>query len=111
MSAVAYTVAALPESTLSIQAALALRDLCDANRKLLAPHISAFGELHAGLAQVPVGQVLLICLVGLTICQDLEKSKVLQSIASVIEALPPAEQIAPVEVRMRLLFCSLVLTF
>ncbi|KAF9037788.1 ARM repeat-containing protein, partial [Hymenopellis radicata] len=81
MSAVAYTVAALPESTLSIQAALALRDLCDANRKLLAPHISAFGELHAGLAQVP----------------DLEKSKVLQSIASVIEALPPAEQIAPVE--------------
>ena len=30
--------------------------------------------------------------------QDTEKAKVLQSIASVIQALPPAEEIPPVEV-------------
>lgn len=30
----------------------------------------------------------------------MEKSKVLQSISSVIEALPPAEQIAPIEVHI-----------
>ncbi|KAI0043476.1 hypothetical protein FA95DRAFT_399217 [Auriscalpium vulgare] len=64
-----------------LQAANALRDLCDANRTALAPHISAFGELHAGLVGVP----------------DTEKAKVLQSIASVIQALPPAEEIPPVE--------------
>ncbi|KAK0494340.1 armadillo-type protein [Armillaria luteobubalina] len=81
LSAVGYVVAALPEPTLSVQAALALRNLCDANRKLLAPQIGAFAELHAGLARVP----------------DAEKSKVLQSIASVIEALPPAQQIPPIE--------------
>ncbi|KAK0477030.1 armadillo-type protein [Armillaria novae-zelandiae] len=81
LSAVGYVVAALPEPTLSVQAALALRNLCDANRRLLAPQIGAFAELHAGLARVP----------------DAEKSKVLQSIASVIEALPPAQQIPPIE--------------
>ena len=34
---------------------------------------------------------------SLTSGQDTEKSKVLQSIASVIQALPPDEEIAPVE--------------
>lgn len=58
LSAVGYVVAALPEPTLSVQAALALRNLCDANRKLLAPQIGAFAELHAGLARVPVRGVL-----------------------------------------------------
>lgn len=33
--------------------------------------------------------------------QDTEKSKILQSIASVIQALPPQEGIAPMEVRER----------
>ncbi|KAK0200747.1 armadillo-type protein [Desarmillaria ectypa] len=80
LSAVGYVVAALPEPSLSVQAALALRNLCDANRKLLAPQIGAFAELHADLARVP----------------DAEKSKVLQSIASIIEALPPVQQIPPV---------------
>lgn len=60
LSAVGYTVAALPEPTLSVQAALALRDLCDANRKLLAPQINAFAELHAGLARVPVSEGVII---------------------------------------------------
>ncbi|KAJ7092338.1 armadillo-type protein [Mycena belliarum] len=64
-----------------LQAALALRSLCDANRRALAERIGAFAEVHAGLGGVP----------------DTEKGKVLQSIASVIQALPPAEAIAPVE--------------
>ncbi|KAF9237195.1 armadillo-type protein [Melanogaster broomeanus] len=46
----------------------------------LAPHIGAFAELHAGLTGI----------------SDTEKSKVLQSIASVIQALPPEEEIPPV---------------
>ncbi|KAI0937932.1 hypothetical protein AcW1_002387 [Taiwanofungus camphoratus] len=81
IGAVSYIVAALPEPALCLQAANALRDLCDANRTALAPHIGAFGELHAGLIGIP----------------DTEKSKVLQSIASVIQALPPMEAMPAVE--------------
>ncbi|KAF9228193.1 ARM repeat-containing protein [Gyrodon lividus] len=80
MNAISYVVAALPEPSLCLPAANALRDLCDANRGALAPHIGAFAELHAGLTGIP----------------DTEKSKVLQSIASVIQALPPEEEIPPV---------------
>jgi hypothetical protein len=54
MNAISYVVAALPEPSLCLQAANALRDLCDANRAELAPHIGAFAELHAGLTGVPV---------------------------------------------------------
>ncbi|KZT01812.1 ARM repeat-containing protein [Laetiporus sulphureus 93-53] len=81
MNAISYVVAALSEPSLCLPAANALRDLCDANRTYLAPHIAAFGELHARIAGIP----------------DSEKSKVLQSIASVIQALPPEEAIPPVE--------------
>ncbi|KAL1943353.1 hypothetical protein VTO73DRAFT_4428 [Trametes versicolor] len=81
MSAITFVVAALPHPSLCLFAANALRDLCDANRTALAPHIAAFGELHAGLTGIP----------------DTEKAKVLQSIASVIQALPPVEEIPPVE--------------
>ncbi|CDO75722.1 hypothetical protein BN946_scf184493.g20 [Trametes cinnabarina] len=81
MNAINYVVSALPDPTLCLSAANALRDLCDANRSALAPHIGAFGELHAGLTGIP----------------DSEKAKVLQSIASVIQALPPIEEIPPVE--------------
>ncbi|KAF8553854.1 ARM repeat-containing protein [Imleria badia] len=80
MNAISYVVSALPEPSLCLPAANALRDLCDANRGALAPHIGAFAELHAGLTGIP----------------DTEKSKVLQSIASVIQALPPEEEIPPV---------------
>ncbi|KAH7905355.1 armadillo-type protein [Hygrophoropsis aurantiaca] len=80
MNAVSYVVSALPEPSLCLPAANALRDLCDANRLALAPHIGAFAELHAGLGGIP----------------DTEKSKVLQSISSVIQALPPEEEIPPV---------------
>ncbi|THG94418.1 hypothetical protein EW026_g7050 [Hermanssonia centrifuga] len=47
----------------------------------ISSHREAFGELHAGLVGI----------------NDTEKSKVLQSIASVIQALPPEEEIPPVE--------------
>ncbi|KAG9308679.1 armadillo-type protein [Chiua virens] len=80
MNVISYVVAALPEPSLCLPAANALRDLCDANRTALAPHMGAFAELHAGLTGIP----------------DTEKSKVLQSIASVIQALPPEEEIPPV---------------
>ncbi|KAL4071677.1 armadillo-type protein [Scleroderma yunnanense] len=80
MNVISYVVAALPEPALCLPAANALRDLCDANRVALAPHIGAFAELHAGLTGIP----------------DTEKSKVLQSIASVIQALPPEEEIPPI---------------
>jgi hypothetical protein len=75
-------VPALSDASLCLPAANALRDLCDANRSALAPHVTAFGELHAGLSRV----------------QDTEKAKVLQSISSVIQALLPEEEIGPVEV-------------
>lgn len=54
MNAISYVVAALPEPALCLPAANALRDICDANRTALAPHIAAFGELHAGLTNIPV---------------------------------------------------------
>ncbi|GJE98643.1 hypothetical protein PsYK624_148780 [Phanerochaete sordida] len=82
MSAISYTVSALSEPSLCLPAANTLRDLCDSNRAALAPHISAFGELLANLPAIP----------------DVEKSKVLQSIASVIQALPAEEEIPPIEV-------------
>ncbi|KAH9942102.1 ARM repeat-containing protein, partial [Amylocystis lapponica] len=81
MGVVSYVVAALQEQALCLPAANALRDLCDANRTALAPHVAAFGELNAGLTGIP----------------DTEKSKILQSIASVIQALPPIEEIPPIE--------------
>jgi hypothetical protein len=54
LAALSYVVNALPNQTLCLQAGVALRNLCDANRKALAPHIAAFGELHSGLGSVPV---------------------------------------------------------
>ena len=59
MNAISYVVAALPEPALCLPAANSLRDLCDANRAALAPHISAFGELHANLPSIPVRKVFL----------------------------------------------------
>jgi len=86
LAVLGYVAPALNDASLCLPAANALRDLCDANRAALAPHITAFGELHAGLSRV----------------QDTEKAKVLQSISSVIQALPPEEEIAPVEVCVNL---------
>ncbi|KAJ3573233.1 hypothetical protein NP233_g2568 [Leucocoprinus birnbaumii] len=81
LAALSYVANALPNQGLCLQAGVALRNLCDANRKALAPHIAAFGELHNGLGSIP----------------DSEKGKVLQSIASVVQALPPEQEIPPLE--------------
>jgi hypothetical protein len=92
LAVLGYVAPALNEASLCLPAANALRDLCDANRAALAPHITAFGELHAGLSRV----------------QDTEKAKVLQSISSVIQALPPEEEIAPVEVCVNLYYLQTI---
>jgi hypothetical protein len=88
LAVLSYVTLALNEPCLCSPAANALRDLCDANRSALAPHITAFGGLHwhPGLSRV----------------QDTEEAKVLQSISSVIKALPPEEEISPVEVGVNL---------
>ncbi|KAG6844170.1 hypothetical protein H0H87_009289 [Tephrocybe sp. NHM501043] len=77
MSVLTYVASALTDPLLCLQAAIALRNLCDANRKALAPEIGAFGQLHAALGSIP-------------------KSKVVQSIASVIQALPALDEIEPI---------------
>ncbi|KAG5635745.1 hypothetical protein H0H81_010228 [Sphagnurus paluster] len=81
MSVLTYVASALTDPSLCLQAANALRNLCDANRKALAPQIGAFAELHAALGSIP----------------DSEKSKVVQSIASVIQALPAHDEISPIQ--------------
>lgn len=58
LSALSYIVPALEDPSLCLHAANALRNLCDANRKALAPHISAFGELHARIDNIPVNMFL-----------------------------------------------------
>ncbi|KAG9119599.1 hypothetical protein FRC07_005313 [Ceratobasidium sp. 392] len=80
LDAVGYVVTALEEPGVCTDAARALKELCDANRTRLAPHIQSFGELHQRLPRIPAN----------------EKGKVLQSIASVIQALPPNEAIDPI---------------
>lgn len=91
LAVLSYVAPALNDASLCLSAANALRDLCDANRVPLAPHITAFGELHAGLSRI----------------QDTEKAKVLQSISSVIQALPAEEEIVPVEVGVNYSYCIL----
>jgi hypothetical protein len=80
LRAVNYTVTALAEPSLSLQASITLKDLCDANRAILAPHLNSFSDLHRNVE-----------LLG-----SEEKSKVLESIASVISAMPPEAGIEPV---------------
>jgi hypothetical protein len=54
MNAVSYVINAMRLLPLCWIAANALRDLCDANRVALAPHINSFAELYAGLTGIPV---------------------------------------------------------
>lgn len=99
MNTIQYVVEALSEPPLCLPAANALRSLCDANRAALAPHLHAFGALHASLPNIPVSvEQILSHSIDLRF-QDTERSKVLQSISSVIQALPPEDEIGPVEVR------------
>ncbi|KAI5120002.1 hypothetical protein M0805_008463 [Coniferiporia weirii] len=81
LGALNFVVEALDEPIMCLQAANALRELCDANRAKLASHIADFGQLHARLPRIP----------------DSEKAKIVQSIASVIQALPPELEVEPVD--------------
>ncbi|KLO16646.1 ARM repeat-containing protein [Schizopora paradoxa] len=81
LNVVDYVVKALDEPSLCLTAATALRDLCDTNRTKLAAHIDAFGQLHSRIDNIP----------------DSERTKVVQSISSVIQALPPVQEIQPIE--------------
>jgi len=47
LTVLTYAVSALTDLSLILSAVVALRNLCEANRKGLAAHIGAFGELHA----------------------------------------------------------------
>jgi hypothetical protein len=91
LRAVNYTVTALAEPSLSLQASITLKDLCDANRAILAPHLNSFSDLHRNVE-----------LLG-----SEEKSKVLESIASVISAMPPEAGIEPVRAVVQPLLESL----
>lgn len=90
---------------------MALRNLCEANRRDLAAHIGAFGELHAGLDRIPVrlSKWFFFSVLVIHCLQDSEKSKVLQSIASVIQAMPPIDEIPVIEVLF--LFLKSILRF
>lgn len=69
LDAVGYVVAALEEPGVCSDAARALKELCDANRVRLAPHIQSFGELHQRLPRIPVGSVLKIWESFVLICR------------------------------------------
>ena len=64
LTVLTYVVSALTDPSLSLSAAVALRNLCEANRKNLAAHIGAFGELHAGLDSIPVRPLTLFFVSG-----------------------------------------------
>ncbi|KIM23910.1 hypothetical protein M408DRAFT_248853 [Serendipita vermifera MAFF 305830] len=91
LRAVNYTVTALAEPSLCLQASMTLKELCDANRVMLAPHLNSFADLHRNVE-----------LLG-----SEEKSKVLESIASVISAMPPEAGIEPVRAVVQPLLESL----
>lgn len=93
-----FVVQALGEPSLCFHAANALRDLCDVNRTALAGHISAFGELHARVPSFPVSLLSRREINILNSVQVQEAMKVIQSIASVIQALPVEQQVQPIEV-------------
>jgi hypothetical protein len=71
LAALSYVVSALPNPALCLQAGVALRNLCDSNRKALAPHIAAFGELHSGLGSVPVSYLFFLLVVVENILVDI----------------------------------------
>ncbi|KAF7312093.1 hypothetical protein MIND_00221600 [Mycena indigotica] len=62
-------------------ASIALRGLCDANRHALAERIDSFAAVHSRMDSIP----------------EQFRQKVLQGIASVIQALAPMDEIAPLE--------------
>ncbi|KAF9513538.1 hypothetical protein BS47DRAFT_1393254 [Hydnum rufescens UP504] len=82
---ISFVVVAVRDPTISFIAASALKQLCDANRTQLAPHIASFAELYASSVSIP----------------DFERAKIIEAISSVIQALHPEQAIAPTEVIVR----------
>ncbi|GAA5825370.1 hypothetical protein JCM11251_006954 [Rhodosporidiobolus azoricus] len=82
LNAITFVVAALSSSdtVLIPHAARALKGLCDANRKVLTGHVGSFVQVLGGLE----GKI-----------EDNELGKVLESVASVVQALPGAEVVDP----------------
>lgn len=105
MQVMNYVVNAFSEPALSLHAARALRDLCENNRQALSTQIQSFAALYANLHSIPVScndvnpqtndQIVHFA----AFVQDSEKTKVLQAICSVVQALPPKEAVAHVSVR------------
>ncbi|GAA6053966.1 hypothetical protein JCM3770_004645 [Rhodotorula araucariae] len=80
LQAVSFVVAGLQEPELVPGAARALRGLCDANRKVLVGHVGSFVQVLGGLE----GKI-----------EDDELAKVLESAASVVQALPEGDVVEP----------------
>ncbi|GAA5962607.1 hypothetical protein JCM21900_001273 [Sporobolomyces salmonicolor] len=80
LQAVTFVVNGLQEPELVPQAARALRGLCDANRKVLVGHVGDFVGVLAGLERK---------------VEDSELVKVLESVASVVQALPEEQVVEP----------------
>ncbi|GAA5942346.1 hypothetical protein JCM1841_003527 [Sporobolomyces salmonicolor] len=80
LQAVTFVVNGLQEPELVPQAARALRGLCDANRKVLVGHVGDFVGVLARLERK---------------VEDSELVKVLESVASVVQALPEEQVVEP----------------
>ncbi|GAA5999141.1 uncharacterized protein JCM10292_001618 [Rhodotorula paludigena] len=80
LQAVSFVVQGLQEPELVPGAARALKGLCDANRKVLVGHVGSFVQVLGGLE----GRI-----------EDEELAKVLESVASVVQALPENELVEP----------------
>lgn len=72
-----YIVTALDNPVTAPEAATALKAICDICRGDLVSHVSAFGALHGKVSSF----------------QPEEQVKVIEAIASVLQALPPAEAV------------------
>ncbi|BGP33834.1 hypothetical protein JCM10296v2_005639 [Rhodotorula toruloides] len=80
LQAVSFVVSGLQEPDLVTGAARALKGLCDANRKVLVRHVASFVQVLGNLE----GRI-----------DDAELAKVLESVASVVQALPETQIVEP----------------
>ncbi|KAF8331847.1 armadillo-type protein, partial [Cantharellus anzutake] len=85
LKVVAYVSRSLGEHGLSLVASTSMKQLCDANRTQLAPHIASFGDVLVLAGSVP----------------NAERAKVIEAVSSVIQALPPEQGAAPTEAVIR----------
>jgi hypothetical protein len=81
LNAITFVVSSLSSTPLLVpHAARALKGLCDANRKVLTAHVGSFVQVLGGLE----GKL-----------EDTELAKVLESVASVVQALEGTEVVEP----------------